>query len=57
VEVLELFGAEEALSKHDMDTIYKAGVVVHPDKYDDDIRVECTHGIHFFITRKEAEEY
>lgn len=20
-------------------------------------RVECTHGIHFFITRKEAEEY
>jgi hypothetical protein len=36
---------------------YKPGVVVTPDSYDDDIRVECTHGIHFFMTRKEAEEY
>jgi hypothetical protein len=36
---------------------YKLGNTVHPDKYDPDIRVECTSGIHFFITRKEAEEY
>ena len=30
---------------------------IYPDKYDPDPRVECSHGIHFFITRKEAEEY
>ena len=36
---------------------YRTGETIVPDKYDPDIRVECTHGIHFFITRKEAEEY
>jgi hypothetical protein len=36
---------------------YRKGHIVHADKFDDDIRVECTHGIHFFLTRKEAEEY
>src|SRR5208282_5170357 len=38
-------------------TVYKVGEMVYPDSYDDDIRVDCSHGIHFFITRKEAEEY
>ena len=37
--------------------IYKVGKYVHPDVYDDDPRVECTHGIHFFITRAEAEAW
>jgi hypothetical protein len=36
---------------------YVAGTTVRPDSYDDDFRVECTHGIHFFLTRKEAEEW
>ena len=27
------------------------------DFFNSDIREECTNGIHFFITRKEAEEY
>ena len=36
---------------------YKEGKLVYPDSYDDDIRVECTHGIHFFMTREEAEEW
>ena len=43
--------------KHSGKTEYVAGKTVYPDKYDGDIRVECTHGIHFFMTRKEAEEY
>ena len=38
-------------------TAYKVGEIVRPDSYDDDIRIECSHGIHFFIMRKEAEEY
>ena len=57
VRVLELFGAEEALSQHDGETVYRVGEIVRPDSYNDDIRLECTHGIHFFITRAEAEAY
>ena len=36
---------------------YTVGEYTYPDKYDDDIRIECTHGIHFFLTREEAEEW
>jgi len=41
----------------DIGFVYRVGETVHPDKYDDDIRVECSHGIHFFLTREEAEEW
>ncbi|UEP31582.1 pentapeptide repeat-containing protein [Burkholderia sp. B21-007] len=57
VRVLELFGAEEAVSQHDDKTVYRVGEIVRPDSYNDDIRLECTNGIHFFITRAEAEAY
>ena len=43
-------------SQHDA-TPYVVGQTVTPDSYDDDIRVKCTHGIHFFITRQEAVDY
>ena len=36
---------------------YKPGKIVKADSFDDDIRVECSHGIHFFITKKEAEQF
>jgi len=36
---------------------YKAGDLVYPDKFDGTITQECTNGIHFFITRYEAEQY
>ena len=36
---------------------YTAGEYVYPDSFDKDRWDECSHGIHFFITRKEAEEY
>ena len=36
---------------------YKKGEVVKADKFDPDPKVECTHGIHFFMTKKEAEEW
>lgn len=35
---------------------YFPGAVV-TSEIDDDIRVECTKGIHFFLTEKEAREY
>ena len=47
----------EGVSTHDGMTRYYPGDTVYPDKYDGDIRVECTNGIHFFITKREAEEY
>ena len=37
--------------------IYKVGELIVPDSFDDDRWNECSHGIHFFITRTEAEEY
>ena len=34
---------------------YAPGTVVNADKYDDNPLVECAGGIHFFLTREEAE--
>jgi hypothetical protein len=43
-------------SRHDYDYHYKIGENF-PDSYDPDIRTDCTHGLHFFMTYKEAKEY
>jgi hypothetical protein len=45
------------IGMHDGKTRYIAGERVEADGWDDDIRVECTHGIHFFVTLREAREY
>lgn len=37
--------------------IYEKGKTVECVDYDPDIRVECTRGIHFFMTEKEAQEW
>jgi hypothetical protein len=37
--------------------IYPTSGLVTPDSFDPDPRVECSHGIHFFMTRDEAVEY
>ena len=36
---------------------YTVGEVVYPDSFDDNRWNECSHGIHFFITRTEAVNY
>jgi hypothetical protein len=46
----------EGVSSHNYRFKYKVGETVRAN-LNDDIRVECTSGIHFFITRKEAENY
>jgi len=33
---------------------YREGETVDPDSWDDDIRVQCTHGIHIYPTKREA---
>jgi len=57
VVVLEVFGAEYGVSKNNENTIYRVGETVTPDSWDDNRWKECSHGIHFFITRQEAEQY
>jgi uncharacterized protein YjbI with pentapeptide repeats len=56
-EVLELHGAEVGYSKHDSTFVYRVGDVVKPHKWSEDWQDECAGGIHFFITRLEAENY
>jgi hypothetical protein len=46
-----------AVSQHDHDFLYRVGEWVEEPAYDADIRIECAKGIHFFITRAEAEFY
>lgn len=38
-------------------TTYKIGEMVYADSFDKNRWKECSHGIHFFITRQEAVEY
>ena len=47
----------EAFDRHTGKTRYKAGEVVLPDSYDDSALIECSNGIHWFLTREEAEAY
>ena len=55
--VHEIFGANEGYDRHTGETLYKTNCAVVPDKFDPDVRVECTHGIHFFMTKEEAIDY
>jgi hypothetical protein len=36
---------------------YQVGQTLEEPSYDRDIRVECTQGLHFFMTKKEAIDY
>ena len=36
---------------------YEVGKTVYPDSFDENRWDECSHGIHFFITRQEAVDY
>jgi hypothetical protein len=56
--VLEIIGADEAFSEHDPSFRYCKGATVAPtEPFDNDRWNECGTGIHFFITRAEAEAY
>jgi len=53
--VLSVEGPDGVAVSHGLE--YRVGELVYPDSYDPDIRVECTHGIHFFLTREEAKAW
>jgi hypothetical protein len=48
---------QECAGAYDNKVVYKVGELTYPDSYDPDPLKECSNGIHFFLTRKEAEEY
>ena len=58
-KVIEIFNSEngQGISSYDNSIIYKVGKTIKPDKLDDNRWDECSHGIHFLITRAEAEAY
>jgi uncharacterized protein DUF5758/pentapeptide repeat protein len=48
----------EGSSRHDCTFIYKVGETVRPrESFCEDRWKECASGIHFFLTREEAEDY
>ncbi len=56
--VLEIFGAEEGKSDHSPSFTYRAGETVKPTTpFDENWQEECSTGIHFYITRLEAENH
>ena len=56
-EVLDIEGAEEAISKYDNKFIYHKGDIVEVKDFNQNRWVECTSGIHFFMTKEEAIKY
>ena len=58
VKVAEVIGADIGVSMHDSSVTYSKGQVVEPLNGWEENRWEvCAPGIHFFITRAEAEAY
>jgi len=61
-DVLAIYDKEgkeisEVIGGHKPDMKYILNDRIFPDKFNDSLLEECTNGIHFFITKREAEEY
>ena len=56
-KVLEVIGSDVGISQHDCQTEYRVDETVYPDKWDENRWEECSSGIHFFISRAEADRY
>ena len=57
VKVIDVIGSNEGISMHDNKTTYIKGKTVKCERWEEDRFVECGGGIHFFLTREEAEAY
>jgi len=57
VKVLDVIGSCVGISRCDPSFIYKVGETIVCDEWDENRWNECSGGIHFFITRKETEDY
>ena len=54
---LDFCGTEGNTGPNNPGTTYEQGRVSVAHNFDSDRRVECTRGLHFFMTRTEAEEW
>ena len=57
VKVLSVIGADQGMSMTHGNAVYEKGKTVTCDSWNEDRWQECAGGIHFFITRWEAENY
>ena len=48
---------QKLYSGHDNSFVYEVGKIIRPDGFDENRWEECSSGVHFFITRWEAENY
>ena len=51
------YNDDKVVNNNHVGTIYKVGEIARSDSWDADRWNECSHGIHFFITRDEAVMY
>ena len=56
-KVIDMQGIAELSSMHDADFKYHVGDEIEIKDFDENYNVECEAGIHFFLTREEAENY
>jgi len=57
VKVLEVIGAEVGISQYDSKTEYRVGQIVKCDQWNEDRWKECGGGIHFYLSKIEAENH
>jgi hypothetical protein len=57
VVVLDVLGGEVGTSMYDATVKYRRGETVRANKWEANRWIECGGGIHFFITREEAEAF
>jgi hypothetical protein len=62
IRVIDMWDLEgnqisKAFGIRDSNLVYETGAIVKPDSYDDDFKEDCSHGIHFFVTKQEAIEW
>ena len=48
---------DEVVNYKYKETTYKVGEIVYPDFFDEDRWNQCSHGIHFFVNKKDAIDY
>ena len=56
-KVINMQGETELSSCYDADFKYHVGDEIDIIDFDERYNVECSTGIHFFLTREEAEKY
>ena len=48
---------KEAIGDWSNKAVYRTGEMVYPDSYDPNPLVECSNGIHFFVSHQEAKDW